>query len=327
MTSPAAEATASAPSAAPGVPPQGTRGPGGRRRAVPGRHRPGHVSSWLAAPSLAGLGLMLVYPTVFVLLLAFTKSSLAHPLQRWTGTDNVVDAWESLAFASSLVRSVVFAVVAALLATGLGIALALLLHARGTRFGVVGTVLLLPLVTPPVMVGVAWKLMLAPVGGAFTGVFDALGFPGANPLGDSTGAFSTLVVMHVWQWTPLVTLLVFAALLGVETELREAAALDGAGPVRTFTSVVWPVVLPNVLSVLLLELVIGLKVFDLITVVTQGGPGISTIVTSFEIFRTGLRGSYEIGTAAAETLVFGLLVGLLTTAVTLLRARAVKADG
>jgi multiple sugar transport system permease protein len=123
-----------------------------------------------------------------------------------------------------------------------------------------------------------------------------------------------------------VTLLVFAALLGVPEELREAASLDGAGAFRTFTSVVWPVVAPNVLSVLLLELVIGLKVFDLVTVVTQGGPGVSTIVSSFEIFRTGMRGSYEIGTAAAETLVFGLVVGVLTTVVTLVRSRAVKAD-
>lgn len=306
------------------VPAQGSRA--GQRRVVPGRHRPGHVSSWLAAPSLAGLALMLVYPTVFVLLLAFTKSSLARPLQRFTGTDNFVDAAESVAFAGSLVRSVVFAGLAAVLATSIGVALALLLHARGTRFGVVGTILLLPLVTPPVMVGVAWKLMLAPVGGAFGGLFAAVGLPGANPLGDSAGAFGALVVMHVWQWTPLVTLLVFAALLGVPEELREAAALDGAGAFRSFTQVVWPVIAPNVFSVLLLELVIGLKVFDLVAVVTQGGPGVSTIVTSFEIFRTGLRGSYEIGTAAAETLVFGLVVGLLTTAVTLLRARAVRAD-
>ena len=296
------------------------------RRAVPRRHRPGHVPGWLAAPSLAGLALVLVYPTVFVVLLAFTKSSLARPLQRFTGTDNLVEAWESVAFAGSLVRSVLFAVLAALLTTVLGVALALLLHARGTRFGVVGTILLLPLVTPPVMVGVAWKLMLAPVGGAFGGLFSAIGFPGANPLGDGVGAFGALVVVHVWQWTPLVTLLVFAALLGVPEELREAAALDGAGALRAFASVTWPVIAPNVFSVLLLELVVGLKVFDLVAVVTQGGPGLSTIVSSFEIFRTGMRGSYEIGTAAAQTLVFGLVVGLLTTGVTLLRARAVRVE-
>ncbi|WP_432547158.1 carbohydrate ABC transporter permease [Kineococcus sp. SYSU DK004] len=311
------------------VPRQGRRavtGGGAPPRAVPGRHRPGHVPGWLAAPSLLGLLVMLAYPTVFVVLLAFSDSSLARPLRGSTGVANFVEAWQSVAFAGSLVRSVVFAVAASLGTTALGTALALLLHARGTRFGVVGTVLLLPLVTPPVMVGVAWKLMLAPVGGAFGGVFSALGFPGANPLGDSVGAFAALVVMHVWQWTPLVTLLVFAALLGVDEELREAAALDGAGRVRTFTHVVWPVVLPSVLGVLLVELVVGLKVFDLVAVVTQGGPGLSTVVTSFEIYRTGMRGSYEIGVAAAQTLVFALLVGLLTTAVTLLRARAVRAD-
>ncbi len=149
----------------------------------PGPHRPGHVSTWLAAPSLAGLALMLVYPTLFVVALAVTKSSLARPLQRFTGTENFVDAWESLAFAGSLVRSVVFAVVAALAATLIGVLLALLLHARGTRFGVVGTILLLPLVTPPVMVGVAWKLMLAPVGGARSAGCSRAGVPRREPAG------------------------------------------------------------------------------------------------------------------------------------------------
>lgn len=89
----------------------------------------------------------------------------------------------------SLWRSTLFAVVAAAATTGLGLTLALL-RARGARFGAVGALLLLPLVTAPVLIGVAWKLLLAPVGGGLADVFSAVGLPGFNPLGSGVGAFA-----------------------------------------------------------------------------------------------------------------------------------------
>jgi multiple sugar transport system permease protein len=295
-------------------------GPGSREAVVRA------VPRWLYLPPLLAVAVVLVYPTVFVLAASVTRSSLARPLQEWTGAQNLLSAARSEAFSGSLVRSVVFAVAAALVTTALGTAVAVLLRARGRSFGTLGALLLLPLVTPPVMVGVAWRLLLAPAGGALTGSLrDVLG-GSPNPLGSGSTALATLVAIHVWQWTPLVVLLVYAALLGVPEELHEAAALDGAGRWRAFTAVTWPTVLPTVLSVLFLELVVGFKVFDLVAVVTSGGPGLSTVVASFEVFRTGLRGDYDVGTAAAETLVFGLLVGVVTTAVSLWRARAARAE-
>jgi multiple sugar transport system permease protein len=278
----------------------------------------------LAAPAGAGLLLLLVYPTVTLLGLAVTESSLARPLQEFTGWDNAVAAWEALAFRGSLVRSTVFAVVGAAVQVVLGVALALLLRARGRGLGLAGTLLLLPLVTPPVMVGVAWKLMLAPVGGALTGVWDALGIGGFNPLGSGTGAFLTLLVIDTWQWLPFVTLLVFAALLGVPDELLEAAQLDGAGWWRSFAAVVWPVITPTVLAVALIKTVIGFKVFDLVVVVTEGGPGLATVLAPFEIYRTALRGDFDVGVAAVQTLVFAALVGVVTAVLTVLRSRAVR---
>ncbi len=282
---------------------------------------------WLSAPPLLAVAVLLVYPTLFVLGAAVTRSTLARPLQAWTGTANLVAAAESEAFTGSLVRSLVFALAAALATTALGTAVAVALRARGAGLGVLGTLLLLPLVTPPVMVGVAWRLLLAPSGGALTGTAGDLLGGTPNPLGDPATALATLVAIHVWQWTPLVVLLVFAALLAVPEELHEAAGLDGAGRWRTFTAVTWPTVLPTVLSVLLLELVLGFKVFDLVAVVTSGGPGLATVVASYEIFRTGLRGDYDVGVAAAQTLVLGLLVGVVTTAVSVWRTRATGADG
>jgi multiple sugar transport system permease protein len=273
-----------------------------------GRRR---VPLWLALPALGSLMVTGAFPAVTGIALAFTDSSLARPLREVVGFQNFVAAAESVAFAGSLLRSALFALLATVLAVLAGVVGALALHARGGRFGLLGAVLLLPMVTPPVSVGVAWKLLLAPVGGGLTGLWDALGIAGFNPLGTGAGAFVTLVLIHAWQWAPLVLLLVYAALLGVPAELWEAAALDGAGWWRTLRSVVGPVVASTVVAAAVLQLVIAFKVFDLVAVVTAGGPGLSTIVASFEVFRTAFRGSFEVGTAAAETIVLGLLVGLV----------------
>jgi len=290
------------------------------------RSRKRRVPLWLAAPSLGGLAVLLVYPTIYLIGLAFTKSTLGRPLLRWTGFDNFVNATQSLAFNGSLLRSAVFSLAGALLQLALGVGLALLLRARGPRLGVAGTLLLLPLVTPPVMVGVAWKLLLAPTGGGLTGLWQVLGIAGFNPLGSGTQASGTLLLIDTWQWTPFVTLLVFAALLAVPDELVEAAQMDGAGAWRTFAAVVWPNIAPTVLSVFLLKVVLGFKAFDLVAVVTEGGPGVSTILAPYEIFRTALRGDFNVGTAAAETLMFALLVGVVTTIVAAMRKRAVAVD-
>jgi len=285
-----------------------------------------HVPRWLAAPAIAGLALFLVYPTIYLVALALTKSSLAKPLNRFTGHDNFATAFASPAFTPSLAKSTAFAVVAAIVTTLLGLGLALLLRHRGSGFGVIGALFLLPLVTAPVLVGVAWKLLLAPVGGGLANVFKAIGLEGFNPLGSGVGAFVVLLVIHVWQWTPFATLIAFAALGVVRPELLESACIDGANPWRTFTTVTWPAIAPTIWAVVVLELVIGYKVFDLLVVITAGGPGFATSLSPYVIYQTGLRGSFDMGTAAAQTLVFGLVVGAVATVVTTLRARALKAD-
>jgi multiple sugar transport system permease protein len=284
------------------------------------------VPLWLALPAITGLGLFLVYPTVYLVALALTKSSLAKPLRAFTGGDNFQSAFAAPAFTPSLVKSTVFAVLVATITTLLGLVLAVLLRSRGTRFGVIGALFLLPLVTAPVLVGVAWKLLLAPVGGGLAGIFDSIGLAGFNPLGSGVGAFVVLLVIHVWQWTPFAILIAFAALGVVRPELLESARIDGAGAWRTFTTVTWPAIAPTIWAVAVLELVIGYKVFDLIVVITAGGPGFSTSLSPYVIYQTGLRGSFDMGTAAAQTLVFAAIVGLVATVVTSLRARALEAD-
>ncbi|WP_458319012.1 carbohydrate ABC transporter permease [Mycolicibacterium brisbanense] len=284
------------------------------------------IPLWLALPAVAGLVLFLIYPTGYLIALALTDSSLAHPLRAFNGAHNFQTAFAAPAFPPSLWRSTLFAVAATGLTTGAGLVLAVLLRARGARFGSIGALLLLPLVTAPVLIGVSWKLLLAPVGGGLADVFGSVGLSGFNPLGSGTGAFVVLLVIHVWQWTPFAVLILFAALGVVRQELLESAYIDGAGPWRTFTTVTWPAIAPTALAVLVLELVIGYKVFDLIVVITSGGPGFATSLTPYVIYQTGLRGSFDMGTAAAQTLAFAFVVGAVATMLTKARARVVKAE-
>jgi multiple sugar transport system permease protein len=284
------------------------------------------VPLWLALPAIAGLVLFLVYPTGYLIALALTDSSLANPLRAFSGADNFVSAASAPAFTPSLWKSTAFAVLSTVSTTALGLGLALMLRARGPRFGIAGALLLLPLVTAPVLIGVAWKLLLAPVGGGLAGVFSSMGLGGLNPLGSGTGAFLVLLVIHVWQWTPFAVLILFAALGVVRPELLESARIDGANPWRTFTTVTWPAIAPTTWAVLVLELVIGYKVFDLVVAITSGGPGFATTLTPYVIYQTGLRGSFDMGTAAVQTLIFAAVVGAIATAFTAARARAVKVE-
>lgn len=284
------------------------------------------VPLWLALPAVAGLVLILVYPTAYLIALAVTDSSLGNPLRAFTGVQNFHTAFDAPAFVPSLWRSTAFALAATAATTGIGLLLALLLRARGTRFGAAGALLLLPLVTAPVLIGVAWKLLLAPVGGGLSDTLSAVGLAGVNPLGSGVGAYLVLLVIHIWQWTPFAVLVLFAALGVVRPELQESARIDGAGPWRTFTSVTWPAIAPTAWAVLILELVIGYRVFDLIVVITSGGPGFATTLSPYLIYQTGLRGSFDMGTAAAQTLVFAAVVGAVATVFTAARSRAVEPD-
>ncbi|MDO8184910.1 sugar ABC transporter permease [Conexibacter sp. JD483] len=274
----------------------------------------------LSWPLIGALLLFSAFPFAYLIGLSLTDSTLARPLNGFSGLDNYADALASTAFKSSLWRSALFAVGAALLQLALGTALALLLAIRGRRLGWLGVALLLPLVTPPVMVGVAWKLLLAPVGGALPEIADTLGSSGFNPLGSSLGAFVSLLAIDTWQWTPFVTLLLYAALLGVPRELLDAARIDGASTRQLLRHVILPLIAGTLVAVFLLRLVIAFKVFDIVYVVTSGGPGFATTLSAFDIYRTGLQ-DFQVGEAAAATVVFSLLVGIFVTVVSRLHKR------
>ncbi|PRA82315.1 carbohydrate ABC transporter permease [Microbacterium sp. MYb66] len=286
-------------------------------------------ASWtgraLLAPAVIAIVIIAIYPLAYIIAASFSESSLGRPFSEWVGFDNFAALLGDGVTLPSLGRSLLFAVPSALIALIAGLAVALSLDAAVKGGRIIRVLLLLPLMTPPVMAGVIWKLMLAPTGGLLNNIGQSFA-PGSEPflfLGSSPAAMISVIVVDAWQWTPFCVLLVFAALQTLPAEVYEASQVDGAGVWQTFWRITFPLVLPSLITVLLLKLVVSFKVFDLVFIMTSGGPGFDTTVSSFQIYRTGLQ-TFDVGAAAAQTIAFLVLVTIVILPLNAVRQRLHK---
>jgi len=293
---------------------------------APARPRRAHRAAWtgraLLAPAVLAIVIIAVYPLAYIVAAAFSDSSLGRPFAEWVGFANFAALLSDGVTLPSLGRSLLFAIPSALIALVAGLVVALSLDAAVKGGRIIRVLLLLPLMTPPVMAGVIWKLMLAPTGGLLNNIGQSFS-PNAEPflfLGSSPAAIISLIVVDAWQWTPFCVLLVFAALQTLPVEVYEASQVDGAGVWQTFWRITFPLLVPSLITVLLLKLVVSFKVFDLVFIMTGGGPGFDTTVSSFEIYRTGLQ-TFDVGAAAAQTIAFLVLVTIVILPLNAVRQR------
>lgn len=298
-----------------------------RRRTIKAGISGRQLTAWLVVtPMVAGLVVFAVYPFVYLVLLSLLKANLAAPFlldfsgstldyigKSFEGVGNYADALDEPKFTNSLWRSVVYALATTAGALLLGVIVAVLIDRAVKARSLLRTLILLPLMTPPVTVAVMWQLLLMPAGGWLNGfLMDmALISQPVSFLGTSTFALPFLCVADIWQWSPFVALMTYAALQTMPTDVYEAARLDGAGGLRIFRSITLPMLAPALLAIAVLKLVIGFKVFDLVFVLTAGGPGQDTRLTTFHIYQEALN-QFDMGSAAAQTLVYAVMVGLIT---------------
>ncbi|MFC5996447.1 carbohydrate ABC transporter permease [Pseudonocardia hispaniensis] len=289
-----------------------------------GRARRQARAGWLlSSPAiLAGL-VVSIYPLVYLLAASVSKSTLGRPFQEWVGAENFSRAIQDGIFTGSLVRSTLVAIASALVQVALGLGVAVLLRDLTRGVAVVRTLILLPLLTPPVMAAVMWKLLLDPNGGVFNAVLRGVGLidQPLSLLGSPTWAIVTISFAETWQWTPFVALLVYAGLLTLPKDVYEAAQLDGLNAWQTFRFITLPMITPTLASVFLIKLILSFKLFDPVYILTAGGPGDSTMLSSFLIFRTALR-EFDVSYAAAMTLLLVVLITIVTIPVMLLNKRA-----
>lgn len=281
---------------------------------------------WVA-PIVIALILTTIYPTIFLIALSLTKSTLGNPFRAFAGLTQFSKVLTDQIFLASVARSIFFAFASSALQLAAGLAIALLFASLLRKGRLLMSLVLLPLMTPPVMVGVAWKLILAPGGGVLNGWLLKAGIVSqpVSFLGSPVWAWASVGIADLWQWTPFIVILCFAALMTISHDVIEASLIDGASPWQRFRHIILPTIAAPLSSVFLLKLIIAFKLFDLVYVLTFGGPGFDTNTAGFAIWKLGLQ-EFDVARAAAETLIYALVLGLVTIPVLKLHARLEEQD-
>jgi multiple sugar transport system permease protein len=192
----------------------------------------------------------------------------------------------------------------------LGVALALVLDREMRGSSLFRTIFILPMMVAPIVVGLVWRFMYNEQFGTFTGLLKALGLPAIPWLSSPDVALVSVIISDVWQWTPFIFILSLAALQSLPASAIEAARIDGASQWQAILHIKLPLMLPVIVIAALLRLIDAFKVLEVIYILTEGGPGLSTEILSLHIYKTAFV-SQQLGRASAlSNLLLLLVLGL-----------------
>lgn len=273
----------------------------------------------MITPAVIAITGLIAFPVLYTINLSFTDTSGAASLgpAPFAGFGNYLQALgDTNRFWPAVWRTAVFTVGALSLQLGLGTGIALLLRKpfRGSRL--VRTLIMVPLVTSPVAVAAVWMLILDPNLGIANTFLTTLGMDRQGWLTDPSQAFPVLMLIDVWQWTPLVVLIMLAGLSGLPEEPEEAALVDGA----TLWQRIWFVTLPMLRNTIVIAAVLrgidAMKTFDLLYATKGPGGGSSNEAETLNVLVYGLSFDYmEYGLASAILVIFFVLVLLAAVGV------------
>ena len=261
-------------------------------------------------PGLIVLVAIIIFPLLFTICVSLSGWDVNQSNLNWIGDANYVRLISDDRFWRALARLGVMAVGTVLLQYVLGFALALLAW-RDIRYKRFFRVLfLVPMMTTPVIMTVIWRTIFNESLGPLNDILSRIGLSTVPWITNETMAFVSVMIVEVWQWTPFMFLLLLAGLLSLPREPFLAAAIDGAGPIRTFLRVTFPAMAPISISALIIRLIEASKILDTVYVLTSGGPGTATETSSYYIYIRGLR-DFQIGYAAALSVTY-LVIMIVT---------------
>ena len=227
----------------------------------------------------------------------------------FVGLRNYVSLWNDPNFWESLGVTLKFAFFVVTFEMLIGVGLALLLDRDIRGMSILRTMFILPMMIAPVVVGLMWRYMYHPTVGTFNRTLDSLGLPKIDWLGQH--ALTSVIIADIWQWTPFIFILALAALQSLPRSALEAARIDGATAWQQIWHIKLPLMMPVLIVTCLLRLIDAFKVLEVILVMTEGGPGLSTEILALRISRTATE-FRELGVAAAMSNYLLLLLLALT---------------
>jgi multiple sugar transport system permease protein len=264
------------------------------------------------APALVVLAAVTLLPAIYLLVTSMTPLDLTRPETRLdfsSPAGNYVEALGDQRFVNSVWVQVKLSVATVLLQLLMGLGVALLLNARSRFLEAVRTAFLIPMVLPPIVVAIIWKIIYTPDVSPMHRLLEFVGLPVRSLIANADMALWAIAVADTWEWFPFTMLMILAALQMIPDEPLEAARIDGAGRAQLFWYVILPYIRPTLVVVAMFRLIDSIKAFPLIYVLTNGGPGTVTEVTNYYAFVQAFNFSYwGYASAIATMMVAGVFL-------------------
>jgi multiple sugar transport system permease protein len=268
---------------------------------------------WLAGlfitPALALLVFLSIWPLIRLVWLSFTDYSVTRDVPAsFVGFENYTDILTSPVVHARALTTLIFVIGAVGLQTILGFSIAFLISRREKGRGALTTMFLVPMMLSPIVVGLFWKFMLDVQFGVVNSFLNSLGLGTVEWLTKQRLALFSLIIVDTWQWTPFIMLIALAGLTAVPKYLYEAAEIDRATEWFKFRRITLPLVWPLLLIAIMFRAIEAFRLFDLVYILTGGGPGGTTETLSFNVYKVAFFG-FDTGRASA----YGILMVIVVT--------------
>lgn len=281
-------------------------------------HRLKRLYGLFTRPAILVMVVFMVAPTVFALWISLNHVNLLEDGGRFVfaGLDNFTAFFADARGLNSVWVSVQFVVGALLLELGLGIAISMLLDRQFRFKGIVRALCIIPMFMTPVVAGLVWRTFFDPSAGIISYVFKLVTGGPLDMLGNRFLALPAVIIVDAWQWTPFFILLIMASLDALPDDVLEAAKVDGANEWQIITRIKLPMIRVTLITAVILRAIDAVKAFDIVYVMTKGGPGGATETLNMYAYTVGFN-FYRIGYATAIAVLF-------TIVVTVILARIIK---
>jgi multiple sugar transport system permease protein len=285
-----------------------TAAAGERRR----RGFPLSFNGRMLAPALIVLAALSLFPFVYIIVMSLSRVGLIGGIDlHWAGLHNWSRLFSDSSVGASWLRSIVYFVLTVGLELLLGIAIALCVHELVWGKNIALSLILMPMFMAPVIVGLLGRFLTDSTYGLYAWLLKTTGIYSGDILGSTKAAFVAVTLMDVWQWTPLIALIVLAGLASLPGQVIEAARVDGATYWQRLRHIVLPMVAGVIVVALLIRSMDAIRYFDIIYNTTNGGPADATKIVPIRLYETAFR-FFDLGYAAA--------IGLSMLAVSILVA-------
>jgi multiple sugar transport system permease protein len=267
------------------------------------------------APAAIILIVALLYPIGYLSVASFFDWRMGTPFAASTfnGIDNYLWILGDPNFRESFAVTMTFAFTVVVLEMFVGVGLALMLERPIRGMSVFRTIFILPMMIAPIVVGLIWRYMYNPQFGILNKTLKTWGLASIPWLSSPDWALPSVIIADIWQWTPFIFILSLAALQSLSKSALEAARIDGASEWQQIIHIKLPLMMPVLVVAALLRMIDAFKVLEVIFIMTNGGPGLSTEILSLQIYKTAFV-SWELGRAAALSNFLLAIVLIITIA-------------